>query len=132
MSVGGDELCLADAGGGVDDGIDAGEAMFEADARGCQRDGLVEWNHAADQRLRGEAVGDGLTSMFGEVFVHLEDHDSGDENGRVSFQVMSEGCGLGIVGNVLKPTRGIYEVKLRTAPSGHDTLLSNACPWLCL
>jgi len=47
MGVRGDELGLADARGGVDDGIGAVEAMVEAHIRCGEGDGLVERDHFA-------------------------------------------------------------------------------------
>ena len=71
VGVGGDELGVADAGGGVDDGVRSAKAMVEAEVGGGQRHGLVERDHAAEQRLGREAVGQRAPAMLGEVPIDL-------------------------------------------------------------
>ena len=60
-------------------------AVFDADVGGCERYGLIQRNYPAHERLRREAVSNGLTAVLGEVFVHLEDHDRGNKDSGIAL-----------------------------------------------
>jgi len=124
VGVGGDQLGLVDAGGGVDYGVRGGEAMLEAGVGGGQGDGLIQGDDAAQEHLGREPVGQGSAAMLGQVFVDLEDDHCGDEHGGIALEVTREGRRLGVFRQVLEPARGIDEIKFRTAPLDHDIRLS--------
>lgn len=98
MGVGGDELGVEDTGGGVDDGVIAGEAVVERGVGGGEGDGFVERHDTAQQRLGGKAVGEGAAAMLGKVAIDLEDDNRRDDDRGFPFEVMPEGCCLGIFG----------------------------------
>lgn len=131
MGVGGDELGLADARGGVDDGVGATEAMVEADVGRRESDRLIERNDFAEERLRGEAIRERATAVLGEVPIDLIDDHGRNQNRGFAFEVMAErGC-LRVFGQVFEPACGVNEVDFRTAPCGHDIRLSTADLWRC-
>jgi len=115
VGVAGHELRVADARGGIDDGVHSREAVVEAGGGGGQGDRLVEWNDFLMHGLRDEAVGHGLTSKLGELFVDLVEHDRGNEHGRFRFDVVPEGGGLRILGEVFEPAGRVHDEEIRSA-----------------
>ena len=124
MGVRGDELGLADAGRGVDDGVGAVEAMVEAHVRGCEGDGLVQRDDFAEKCLGGEPVRERPAAMLREVPVDFEDDHRRDEDRGFAFEVMAKGRRLRVFGQVFEPAGGVNKVEFRTATCGHDNRLS--------
>lgn len=124
MGVRGDELGLADSRGGIDDGVRAGETMVEAHVGRRERDGFVQRDDLAEERLGGEPVRQLPAAMLREVPINLKDDHRRDQDRGFAFEVMSKGRRLGVFGQVFEPAGGVNEVEFRTAPCGHDIRLS--------
>ncbi|HXO92731.1 MAG TPA: hypothetical protein VN825_01260 [Candidatus Acidoferrum sp.] len=92
--VGGDELGVVGAGGGVEKGVGHGEAVIEAGVGGGESGHFVERDDAAVERLREEAIGERLAAVPGELTVDLVDDERGDDDGSLVLQVVSEQRGL--------------------------------------
>lgn len=103
MGVGGDQLGLAGAGGGIDDGIGRVQAMLDGQVPGGEGNRFVKRDHAPVDRLGDETFGKGTTALLGQMFVDLAEHDGGQENGTIAFQVVGKGGGAGVLGEVLEP-----------------------------
>src|ERR1700685_2560271 len=98
--------------------------MVEAGVGGSQGDGLVERDDAAKKRLRSEAVRKRTPAMLREMTIDLVDDHRRDDDRRFALEIMPESRCLGIFGQVFEPAGGVDEVKIRSAPCGHDIRLS--------
>ena len=69
-------------------------------------------------------------ALLGQMLINFAEHDRGQEKRAIpSFQILGEGGGFRVLGEVFKPAGGIDYIEVRSAPSGHDTRLSIASPW---
>jgi len=92
--IGGDELGVMSAGGGVEDGVGHGEAVVEAGVGGGEGRHFVERYDAAVERLREEAVGERLAAMASELAVDLVDDERGDDDGGFVLEIVAERGGF--------------------------------------
>lgn len=115
MGVAGYELGVADAGGGVDDGVHGGEAMVEADGGSGEGDGFVEGNDFLVHDLRDEAVGDGLAAKLRELLVNLEENYGGDQYACFRLKVVTESGSFRILREIFEPAGRIHDEEFRSA-----------------
>src|ERR1700690_1809843 len=126
--VGGDELGLVGAGGGVEEGVGHGEAVVEAGIGGGECGHFVEGDDAAVESLREKAIGERFAAMAGKLAIDLVDDERRDDDRGLVLKVVAESGSFGILGEVFEPAGGIDEIELR-GPSGHDNPLSISCLW---
>ncbi len=131
MGVRGHKQGLTDPSGGVHDGVGSAGAMFDSQVSRSQGDGFIQRDDPAVEGLRNEPFGYCSTALLCKVLIHLAQNDSGEEDGTVSFKVMSERGSLGILGEILEPAGRVYYIRLRGAPYDHGTRLSISSLWRC-
>ena len=89
--------------------------MVEAGGGGGEGDGFVEGHDFLVHGLRDEAVGDGLAAELGQLFVNLVENNRGDQYACFRFDVVTEGGGFGILGEIFEPAGRIHDEEFRSA-----------------
>jgi len=101
--VGGDELGVVGAGGGVEESVAHGEAVVEAGVGGGESGHFVERDDAAVERLREEAISERLATVAGELTVDLVNHERGDDDGSLVLEIVGEQRGFRVFGKIFEP-----------------------------